>query len=56
MFGERRWRRKDGGRRVGGEERRGKGGWKGEGLNGKLGTTSEGFSTIQQVRIGETCM
>ena len=22
----------------------------------KLGTTSEGFSTIQQVRIGETCM
>ena len=25
-------------------------------FGGKLGTTSEGFSTIQQVRIGETCM
>ena len=23
--------------------------------NGKLGTTSEGFSTTQQIRIGETC-
>ena len=27
-----------------------------DGKNGKLGTTFEGFSTIQQVRIGETCM
>ena len=25
-------------------------------MNGKLGTTSKGFSTTQQVRIGETCM
>ena len=28
----------------------------GDSQNGKLGTTSEGFSTIQQVRIGETCV
>ena len=51
-----RWREGEGGRGERRErEREGERG-KEEGENGKLGTTSEGFSTIQQIRIGETCM